>query len=464
MRILKWLMLIIIVLMISGLGTLIYSARSSHQDELTTILPSYDGKLVIQNIHIASKQSPKLVNIYLSDGKIERITDTDESIDSNYQLVEGHGHYIMPALIDSHAHIFEPSALTRYLSHGVTYIRNMQGMPIHLRLKQALREGTLTGAELITATPTLNGNSHSGPFHKIMNRPEELAPAIRYYKKQGYDFIKVYDGLSKPVALEIFKLAETAGLKVSGHLVKTLSVPEQASRMASIEHIEELFQTGLDFKYTKERSIKLAKQLLESKTMVTTTIVAFQHIYQVGKDREIDEEIMPVNSMNPLTRTIGEKGMQDWIQAENNDWMGRKYLGMELILNDLVEVGVPLALATDAGPALTIPGYSVYEEIKLLSEAGLSNEVIIEAATVNNAKLLGIEDKLGQVKPGFQADLLITINNPFDHLSTLKSPYSVIKEGQVFEGKSLLALKMAGLKHQSFMKTLGVLIDHWWNL
>jgi imidazolonepropionase-like amidohydrolase len=67
-----------------------------------------------------------------------------------------------------------------------------------------------------------------------------------------------------------------------------------------------------------------------------------------------------------------------------------------------------------------------------MAEAGMPVMETIQAATVNAAKLLRVEDELGQIAPGFHADIVAFDTNPLEDVGVLERPSFVMKAGSVF--------------------------------
>ncbi len=63
--------------------------------------------------------------------------------------------------------------------------------------------------------------------------------------------------------------------------------------------------------------------------------------------------------------------------------------------------------------------------------AGLPALAALQAATINNARMLQREKQIGQVAAGFEADVLVVERNPLEHVSTLQDPLLVISNGRV---------------------------------
>ncbi len=98
------------------------------------------------------------------------------------------------------------------------------------------------------------------------------------------------------------------------------------------------------------------------------------------------------------------------------------------------ELGVPIAFGSDCGTPLNPPG-GTGREFEFLVENGMTEAQAIASATVEAAKLLGIEDRVGSLSPGKEADILVLQHNPLKDISVLAKPkeeiYCLLKRGTV---------------------------------
>jgi imidazolonepropionase-like amidohydrolase len=100
-------------------------------------------------------------------------------------------------------------------------------------------------------------------------------------------------------------------------------------------------------------------------------------------------------------------------------------------IRNAINAGVPLLCGTDLPPGDDVGGLSAtVVEMKLLEEAGLSRLAALQTATINPAALMGAEGQIGQVQPGFFADLIIVDENPLDDLTALGTVRVVLQEGK----------------------------------
>jgi imidazolonepropionase-like amidohydrolase len=100
-------------------------------------------------------------------------------------------------------------------------------------------------------------------------------------------------------------------------------------------------------------------------------------------------------------------------------------------LKAYVEAGGLVALGNDygGGPGDFETGIPMYE-IEMMQKAGMSSMQIIQASTKNAAVVLGLENEIGTLEIGKQADILIISGNPLEDLSTLKNLKVVVHAGQ----------------------------------
>ena len=99
---------------------------------------------------------------------------------------------------------------------------------------------------------------------------------------------------------------------------------------------------------------------------------------------------------------------------------------------------MPLIAGTDAGNMLVIHGPTVQHELELWVKAGIPTEVALQAATYNAARFLGADNRIGIVRKGNEADLLIVEGNPLQDISALERISRVIFKGEVINRAELM--------------------------
>jgi imidazolonepropionase-like amidohydrolase len=91
--------------------------------------------------------------------------------------------------------------------------------------------------------------------------------------------------------------------------------------------------------------------------------------------------------------------------------------------------GVPIAMGSDVGP---FPHGTQAREFVLMVKFGMSPLAAIQAGTINGAKLLGWQDQIGELKPGYAADIVVVPGNPLDDITALQKVSFVMKNGVIY--------------------------------
>lgn len=101
------------------------------------------------------------------------------------------------------------------------------------------------------------------------------------------------------------------------------------------------------------------------------------------------------------------------------------------------DAGIVIGCGTDAGVPFEYHG-TLWREMEMLRRIGFSNAEVLQCATVNNAKIVGLSDKIGTVEAGKYADLVILKENPLQNIGACRNPYLVIKSGRIYDVGKIL--------------------------
>ena len=110
-----------------------------------------------------------------------------------------------------------------------------------------------------------------------------------------------------------------------------------------------------------------------------------------------------------------------WTSTQEARWRQQYRIWMDAV-REFGRKGGLITTGDDAGYLYSMYGFGISRELELHEEAGFLPLEVIEHATWNGARLLGIEDHLGKVREGFAADLLVVNGNPLENLKVL-NPY-----------------------------------------
>ena len=361
--------------------------------------------------------------------------------------IDGHGKYLLPGLVDAHVHLFDESSIpdfTLYLANGVTTVRNMQGGPMHLRLRDELARGVLLGPTLYTTSAFADVDA--------VHSPEEARQFVRKAQAQGYDAIKVHRPLPPPLFEAVTAEARRLGIAVVGHAPDARVTLAGAARAGqrTVEHAESIMQEGTDQQNPDTAAIaSLVSQLAGTGVCVTPTLVVFQSVIRMT------EEYPKLTGLlaRPEMRYVDPALRAHWAPDSNEyvtRWRGhesevptalakfrRQYAWMQRLTQALADRGVPIIAGSDASGGMVIPGFSLPEEVRLLHEAGLSPYQSLAAATRDAAICLGGGLEYGTVTVGKRADLVLLASNPLANLAALSAPVGVMVRGLWQSAKQL---------------------------
>lgn len=211
--------------------------------------------LVITNVQIINIEQNRVEdakNVFIRDGKIVHIDDSESILSSSKNTVEtidGTGKFLLPGFWDNHVHFRGGSELIEenknllplYIVNGVTTVRDAGGdltLSV-LEWRKEIEAGNLTGPNIFTSGPKLDGPNASWDGSIELESSEEVSAAIDSLENIGADYVKIYDStLSGEVFLAIVDEAEQRGLPVTGHMPYSVLFGETVERgLDATEHM-----------------------------------------------------------------------------------------------------------------------------------------------------------------------------------------------------------------------------------
>lgn len=399
-------------------------------------------------------------HVVIEDGRILSVSQAVPDNLDTYTVIDGQGRTLMPGLIDMHVHVFDRTDMLNYLTHGVTGVRNMMGMPLHLRLRDEVESGRLPGPRMITATPTFNQGEWA-PFHRFVESPEEARDLVGAYVAHGYDFVKIYTGLQPDVFQAIMEAAREEGVAVTGHQPIALDIRTflQAG-VASVEHAEDVYNGPLGRSGEPDDIATVRNNFQSNRSPLTPTLMAYRNLQLANADTEGFFASVDMDRINPVVQFFGHRGTAGIIEYGDPERIDRKLGIMMMMTRQLYQRRGGIILGTDTGPAFTVPGHTLHEEIALISSMDIDPYEILYSGTVAPAQVWGLEGELGIVSEGALADLILVEDNPLENLDTLRMPDTVISSGRLYQSDDLQILRDRGTATMSTYATVGWMIWH----
>ena len=129
--------------------------------------------------------------------------------------------------------------------------------------------------------------------------------------------------------------------------------------------------------------------------------------------------------------------LKDELEIKYKAAYKKKFSDFGRALKQMADENVLLLLSADDGP-FNVPGFSMAEEMKLYSKAGLSNYQILKCATLNAALYFKTEKNNGSVEVGKRANLVLLKANPLDNIDNIKLVEGTILNGKYYSQAQLL--------------------------
>ncbi|MSQ97672.1 MAG: amidohydrolase family protein [Xanthomonadales bacterium] len=403
------------------------------------------GPVYVKAGHLLNPVDGKVIDnavITVTGDRITAVGDQNTDIPADAAVLDLSGAYVLPGLIDMHTHIVgyldtyyfaayfqSPHRAViggvvnaeRTLLAGFTSIRNV-GAPDYqdIAIRDAINAGEIPGPRMAASGPSLgitgghcDNNSLNHAFGErsdgVADGPWEVRTAVRKNVKYGADLIKfcatggVFSKGTIPgqtqYTLEemqaIVDEAHTHGRKVAAHAHGTEGIKRAITAgVDSVEHAS----------YLDDEAIAMAKK---NGTWLAMDIYNTEYTTAEGKANGVPEENIAKD------RAVG---------AAQRDSFSRA-----------VKAGVKMVYATDAG---VYPHGSNGKQFAFMVQFGMTPLQAIQSATVNAAELLGWQDHVGQIAPGFYADLIAVKGDPLQDVRVLEDVGFVMKGGVVYKQTS----------------------------
>ena len=380
--------------------------------------------------------------VYIKDGLIQKISENIEI--KGVAVIDAKNKYLTPGLIDMHVHVWDKYELGLYLSNGVTAVRNLWGMPMHLRLKEEIKNDKIISPMFFTTGPKLTGPEFIGDDNLHLVSPIEAKEKVISYKRRGYDFIKTYYGLTEDLFDAVVAQATISDMDIIAHPSQKVPYAYHFNpQIKSIEHVEDIIQQPLNYTLDTLKLKEVIHHFAKSKhSAFSPTLTVYNNIYQMLINDTILESEQ-LQFMNPLIKKVDSKAQfERWYNSKLRDstivYTIKKQHDFHLnIIKKLHKVGVTFICGTDAGIGITIPGFSIHQELSFYKEAGLSNYEVLKTATINASKTHAIMNNMGTIEVGKFANLLLVDTNPLLDLSALQNPTKVFIKGRKLDRETL---------------------------
>jgi len=415
-------------------------------------IPAFADTVVFRNVSVITMTSPKVLEkqtVVVKDGKIESISN-EAVAPKGATVIDGTGKFLIPGLGDMHVQIPAVDAkgglmqdvLTMLMANGVTTARGMWGYAGQLAIREKARTGQIVSPALFLAGTPLS--------RQTVASPEDAAARVRQQKKEGWDLVKIHDGLT---LAEYDAIAKTAGeekMRFGGHVPQSVDLPHAIEMgQDTIDHLDAFWgylQTPKG--PVDEKKLAAIAQKLEEAGMYVVPTNALAEITFGTQPIETLSAYPEIKYSPQAAVDVWAKSYELRVQRIPRDQATNVVNNNRRILRVLTDTGVPLLLGTNALEQYLEPGYSVMREMVSLSGAGLTPYEILRTATVNPATYLGRSD-IGTIEAGNRADLVLLDASPLADVANIGKVRGVMLGGRWYTRQQLDdALKLIREKYR----------------
>jgi len=424
------------------------------------------------------------VTVVVVDQKIQAITSSATAqVPGDAQIIDGTGKFVIPGLADFHLHLTgagEPTGsrdffLPLLLANGITSVRDMGGYLEALRpLREEILSGKRIGPQIFYAGPYLDGDPPSFQPSLVVTNATQATNDVQSLVAQGVDFVKVQSILSRTAYFAVAVAAKQQRISFVGHVPDRVTAAEASDAgQKSIEHLtgvlracssseprlmEEQFRgapKNETMQGSRARQVAWERELLSTyserscdaliakfhanQTWQTPTLVLLRHdAYPTPQSDAAVANMLKYVPKAIVSKWQGARKKQDeFASAAQYELRNQLFDRSSQVVGKMQVAGVGVLAGTDSAAPELVPGFSLHEELVLMTQAGLSPMQALQAATKNPADFMGVIQKQGTVEIGKNADLLILGANPLDDIRNTEQIRAVVIRGRLLDRTAL---------------------------
>ncbi len=417
---------------------------------------------IIDGTGAAPREDQTLI---MRDGNIAAMGDFSRTaVPEGATTIDLTGKSVIPGLVMVHEHLYYPNgpgvygqlgeSFSRlYLSGGVTTMRtggNVNGF-MDLNMAKLVESGQKPGPAIDATAPYLNGPNAFIQM-RTLKGPEDARRQVQYWTDEGATSLKTYMQITRGELAAAVNEAHRRGIKVTGHLC---SVTYAEAAGLGIDNLEHGFFASTDFVTDKKPDVcpgqgagqktiaaldengapfkALVKTLIDRKVALTSTLTVFE-TFTPGRPKPPGIEVL-----TPQLREQFEQAYARTAQSKDSIYTTLFPKGMALERAFAKAGGLLIAGTDPTGGGGVIPGFANQRQVELFVDAGFTPLEAIMMSTLNGAKYLGRDARVGSLAVGKQADLVVVGGNPAATISDIRQVETVFKQGVGYDPAKLIA-------------------------
>jgi imidazolonepropionase-like amidohydrolase len=430
-------------------------AATMSSDRLVTIQKSaahrYGVPVRVRNVRVFDPRTKALtepVSVVVHGNAIAGVEPASSPATPGEVTIDGGNGALVPGMYEMHAHLDQEDALLNLLS-GTTSVRDMGNTNDVLDgLIARIDAGTIAGPR-VTRSGFIEGKSPFNANNGIVVDSEAAAlDAVRWYGARGYWQIKIYNSINPAWVPAMVQEAHRLGMRVAGHVPAFSSADAViAAGYDELTHINQ-FMLGWVLQPDEDTRTLLRLTAMRRFPAVDLTSPAVRRTIDAMAQRKlaidptlaIHEELtlnrngaVPPGAADyldhmPIGYQRTAKAARTDTSAPGDDEAYRgAFASILATVKALRDRGVTLIPGTDLGGSFTY-----HRELELYQRIGMTPADILAWATLDMARYLGQDQRLGSIEKGKLADFFLIPGDPTRDFKAIKTIRMVVKDGVVY--------------------------------
>jgi imidazolonepropionase-like amidohydrolase len=403
--------------------------------------------------------------VLIQDGRIQAVGPA-VAIPRDAKVLDLTGRTVFPGLVMLHEHLFYPTGENAYnqqevsfprlyLAGGVTTMRTGGTLEPYtdLNIKKSIDAGERPGPSIHVTGPYIEGPGLPILSVKALRDVADARRMVEYWAGEGATSFKTYMHVSRAELGAVIEEAHRRGHKVTGHLC---SVTFREAASLGIDNLEHGFVVASDFVAGKKPDVcpegkdtvasllaldpespqatTLIDALVAAKVAITSTLPVFETLVPgrpPASDRALDALLPEVRDqyLRIRARIAVDK---------DSPWPALFEKEMKLERAFAARGGLLVSGTDPTGYGGVVPGFANQRQLELLVEAGFSGVEAIRIGTLNGARYLGLDDRIGTIAPGKQADLVVVEGDPSQRIADVEKVETVFRAGVGYDPRKLI--------------------------
>lgn len=398
--------------------------------------------------------------ILVRNGRIQSVAPSRAAaIPAAAKVLDLTGYTVIPGLVGLHEHTYlggisHPAPMLHsamlYLAAGVTTAMTAGSMlPYNeLNMKRLIDRGQLPGPRLYIGGPYFTGTRAEPGAFRIIESPEDATRVVSYWAGEGATWFKILSGPAA-VVRAIVSAAHARGLKVSAHLCAVTFT--DGARMG-IDVLQHGFITNSEYVPGKQPDVcpstnqkaqadvdpaspevrESIRRIVAAGSSVVSTLGVYES-FSVNRARLDTAELA---MLAPTIRREVEENHATLAQSGFTvpDRLLSKMMQWERMF---VAAGGLLGAGCDPWGTGFLPGYGDLRNYELLIEAGFSPSETVRIMTLNGARILGLQARIGSIEAGKSADLVVLRGDLAANPHAIREITMVFRDGYAFDPMKL---------------------------